>query len=305
MEKLLNYLITSEENGQTVEYFLKSKGYSRHLLICLKNSPFGISVGGKKVYVSHRLSAGEILTIRLEEPESSQNIVPTPMELNIVYEDEDLLVINKPAGLPVHPSQGHFDNTLANGMAYYFKQKGEPFVFRAINRLDRDTTGLMILARHALSGALLSEMVKNRQIHREYLAVVSGCTDEDGTITAPIARVDGSTIERCVDYERGEYACTHYHRVHYNPDSDCSLLSLKLETGRTHQIRVHLNYIGHPLFGDFLYNPDYRFINRQSLHSHRLTFHHPFQTEDKKDLVFEAPLPDDMQFVYGLRSPLG
>lgn len=302
MKKLLTYPITISDSGQTVEQFLKSRGYSRHLLIRLKQSPAGITIGGVKVYVTHVLKMGEILEIRLEEPESSQTIIPVPMDLDILYEDEDLLVVNKPAHLPVHPSQGHFDTTLANGMAYYFKQKEEPFVYRAVNRLDRDTTGLLILARHGLSGAILSEMVKNRQIRREYLAVVSGEAEVFGTVDAPIARAEGSTIERCVDFQKGETACTHYKRLHYNPDLDCSLLSLTLETGRTHQIRVHMKYIGHPLYGDFLYHPDYRFIKRQSLHSHCLSFSHPIT---KKDLVFQAPLPDDMQFVYGLRSPLG
>lgn len=302
MKKLLTYPIALSDSGQTVEQFLKARGYSRHLLIRLKQSPAGITIGGVKVYVTHVLKMGEILEIRLEEPESSQTIVPVPMDLDILYEDEDLLVVNKPAHLPVHPSQGHFDTTLANGMAYYFKQKGEPFVYRAVNRLDRDTTGLLILARHGLSGAILSEMVKNRQIRREYLAVVSGETDVFGTVDAPIARAEGSTIERRVDFQKGESACTHYKRLYYNPVLDCSLLSLTLETGRTHQIRVHMKYIGHPLYGDFLYHPDYRFIKRQSLHSYRLSFSHPIT---EKDLVFQAPLPDDMQFVYGLRSPLG
>ena len=303
MKKLLTYPISAATSGQTVEHFLREQGYSRHLIIHLKTTVMGISIGGVQVYITHVLKEGEILEIHLEEPESSLNIVPVPMDLDIVYEDEDLLVVNKPAGLPIHPSQGHFDTTLANGIAWYFQQKEEPFVYRAVNRLDRDTTGLLILARHGLSAAILSEMVKNRQIHRQYQAVVSGCPKGSGTVIAPIARVDGSTIERCVDFEHGEYACTHYQRLFYNPELDCSLLSLKLETGRTHQIRVHMKHLGHPLYGDFLYNPDYHLINRQSLHSWRLEFKHPLT---KKDLVFEAPLPDDMQFVfYGRRSPLG
>jgi len=302
MKKLLSYEIMEADSGQRVEEFLRKRGYSKHLLIRLKNDPDGITIGGVRVYVTHVLSSGEILEIRLKEPESSHNIVPVAMDLDILYEDEDLLVINKPAQLPVHPSQGHFDRTLANGIAWYFKEKGEPFVYRAVNRLDRDTTGLLILARHSLSGAILSEMVKNRQIHREYLAIVAGQTETSGTITAPIARVEGSTIERCVDFTHGEWACTHYRRLHYRPDLDVSLVSLTLETVRTHQIRVHMKHIGHPLLGDFLYHPDYRLIGRQSLHSYRLEFSHPII---KRDLVFTAPLPDDMQFVYGLRSPLG
>ena len=189
------------------------------------------------------------------------------MPLDIVYEDEDLFVINKPAGLPIHPSQGHYDHTLANGMAWYCAQHGEPFVYRAINRLDRDTTGLLILARHSLSAAILSEMVKNRQIHREYLAVATGKVPESGVIDAPISRVDGSTIERCVDFDRGEAARTHYRSVFYDPVTNCSP-------------------------GDFLYCPDFSLIRRQALHSHKLTFLHPLSGEE---MCFLAPLPADMK----------
>ena len=263
MKKILTYSITNDENGLSVGQFLKLKGYSKHLINRLKTIPMGISVADYQV--------------------------------STVYEDEDLLVINKPSGLPIHPSQGHFYNTLANGMAYYFQQKGEPFIYRAINRLDKDTSGLLILARHSFSAALLSKMVAEHQIHRQYLAIVRGEAPQEGTITAPIARTDDSTIERCVDFENGDYACTHFSRLHYNPSLDCSLLSLTLETGRTHQIRVHLKYIGYPLLGDFLYYPDFTSIKRQALHSHRLEFSHPL-TETR--LVFEAPIPEDMQFVF-------
>lgn len=299
MKKLLTYHITPPDISQTVEQFLRKQGYSKHLLIRLKQSPMGISIGGETVYSNHRLCEGEILEVRLEESTDSEHIVPVAMALDIVYEDEDLLVINKPAGLPVHPSQGHYEYTLANGMAYYFRQKGEPFVCRVVNRLDRDTTGLLIIARHGLSSAILSEMVKKRQIHREYLAVVSGITDARGCVDAPIARAEDSTIMRMVDPIRGEMACTHYLLVSYNPEIDCSLVSLTLETGRTHQIRVHMKYIGHPLLGDFLYNPDYRFIRRQALHSHRLAFNHPIT---KEPMAFEAGLPEDMKFIYPLDS---
>lgn len=253
----------------------------------------GLTIGGEPVYSNRRLQEGDTLEVRLTERDNSETIVPTAMELDIVYEDEDLLVVNKPAGLPIHPSQGHHENTLANGMAYYFRQKGEPFVYRVINRLDRDTTGLLIVARHGLSCAILSEMVKNRQIHREYLAVVSGRTDDCGSIDAPIARVDGSTIMRQVDLVKGEQALTYYRLVRYYPSMDCSLVALTLGTGRTHQIRVHMKYMGHPLLGDFLYNPDYRFIQRQALHSHRLEFQHPVTGQQMK---FEAELPCDMRF---------
>lgn len=271
-----------------MECFLKKKGCSRKLITHLKNTPLGITVDGSLAYTTHILQAGELLTICILEVTSSETIVPAPMDLNIVYEDQDILVLDKPAGLPIHPSQGNFYNTLANGLAWYFSQKGEEFIYRAINRLDRDTTGLLIIARHLLSACILSHMVKERQIQREYVAVASGLLPEKGIITAPIARVPGSTIERCVDFMYGEYACTHFTRIGYNQAADCSLASIRLETGRTHQIRVHLSHIGHPLPGDFLYNPDYRFVKRQALHSHRLVFRHPV-TGEKMEFVSKLP----------------
>ena len=291
IKKTLQYKITEKDQGKTVEQFLRSKGYSHRLVVKLRNSPTGLTIGGELAFTIHRLQAGEILIATLEE-ENSQNIVPVELPLNIVYEDEDILVVNKDAGVPIHPSQGHFDHTLANAVAWYYQSKGQTLVYRAINRLDRDTTGLLILARHSLSAAILSEMVKNRQIHREYLAVATGKVPESGVIDAPISRVDGSTIERCVDFDRGEAARTHYRSIFYDPVTNCSLVSLKLETGRTHQIRVHLKYLGHPLPGDFLYCPDFSLIRRQALHSHKLTFLHPLSGEE---MCFLAPLPADMK----------
>ncbi|RGY98710.1 RluA family pseudouridine synthase [Clostridium sp. AM58-1XD] len=288
------YTISEQDAGQTAEQFLRSQGYSKNLIVQLRKNPMGITMDGELIYTTRRLLKGDRLSILLTEEESSANIVPSAMPLDVVYEDGDILIINKAAGVPIHPSQGNFSNTLANAAAWYFQQKQEPFIYRAVNRLDRDTTGLLILARHSLAACILSEMVARREIHREYLAVAEGRVPDAGTISAPIARVDGSTIERCVDFETGEAAVTHYRCLRYNATYDCSLVSLRLETGRTHQIRVHMKYIGHPLPGDFLYNPDYRLIGRQALHSCRLSFLHPIT---KKELHFEAPLPDDMKFV--------
>ena len=180
----------------------------------------------------------------------------------------------------------------ANAVAWYYSQKGEPFTYRAINRLDRDTTGLLILARHMLSACVLSNDMLNRRIKREYRAIVCGRTMDTGTINAPIARVEGSTIERQVDFGKGESACTHYRRIAYNERLDLSLISLWLETGRTHQIRVHMKSTGHPLPGDFLYHPDYRHISRQPLHSYRLGFTHPVTGQS---MEFTAGLPKDME----------
>lgn len=289
-KRTLQYRITKSDTYSNIHELLKAHGYSSTVIRHLKETENGIQRNGVWARVYEPLASGDTVTILLTEEASSENIVPTPLPLDIVYEDEDLLIINKPAGMPIHPSQGNYDNTLANACAYYFQQKGEPFIYRCINRLDRNTTGLLIIARHAYSASLLSSMVAKREIHREYLALATGLVPDSGVIEAPIARVDGSTIEREVNFETGEFARTHYRRLEYK--NGYSLVSLKLDTGRTHQIRVHMKYIGHPLPGDFLYNPDYSVIRRQALHSYRLTFTHPITG---KELQFTAPLPDDMK----------
>lgn len=295
MTRTLTYRIDAASSGLSLEQYLKRIGCSRNVLSRLKSFPDGLSVNGVPVFASCLLSEGDQISLTLPPDRSSEQIQPVPMDLDVVYEDQDLMVINKGPDMPVHPSQGNHGNTLANGIAWHFFQKGEPFVFRAVSRLDRDTTGLLILAKHMLSASLLSSMVEKRQVRREYLALVRGLLPEQGTVDAPIARAEGSVIRRTVDREKGESARTHYRRLLYRPDLDLSLASLRLETGRTHQIRVHMAYIGHPLPGDFLYCPDYSLITRQALHSHALTFSHPIT---KKELHFEAPLPDDMKFIY-------
>ena len=290
MKRIFKYTIPIEYEGHTLLSFLKDKRYSSQIITHLKRTENGILLNSERGRVRDILHTGDELTIQLVEQEASENIVPTNLPLDIVYEDEDILVINKAANTPIHPSQGNYDNTLANAVAYYYKQKREYFTYRCINRLDRDTTGLLIIAKNMYSASLLSEMVAAREIHREYLAIATGETPKNGTIIAPIARVDGSTIERCVNEEQGDYACTHYKRIAYK--NGYSLVSLKLETGRTHQIRVHMKHIGHPLPGDFLYNPDYSVIERQALHSHKLTLRHPISGEL---LEFVADLPEDMK----------
>ena len=307
----MTYLIQQQDIQKTVEQFLLSNGYSAALIRRLRHTEQSILKNGSPVYTTYRLDEGDSLTVTLPEEHGSENIVPVPMDLDIRYEDRDLLVVNKAAGIPIHPSQGNHDNTLANGIAWYLGEKGEAATYRAINRLDRDTTGLLILARHALSACMLSEMVRTHAIRRCYLAAASGLVPPEGVIDAPIARTCDSTIERCVDFERGDSARTHYRTLCYNRDTDCSLVELRLETGRTHQIRVHMKHIGHPLPGDFLYNPDYRLIGRQALHSWQLDFIHPIK---KEPLHFEAPLPEDMRRLFGQetntvppiqRSPFG
>ena len=292
MKRIFNYTIPTEYNNHTLLSFLKDKLYSSQIITHLKRTENGILLNGKWGRVRDILHTGDMLTINLIETESSENIIPTNLPLDIVHEDEDILVVNKPADMPIHPSQGNYDNTLANAVAYYYQQKNETFTYRCINRLDRDTTGLLIIAKHMYSASLLSEMVASREIHREYLAIATGEVPKEGIIIAPISRVDGSTIERHVDELQGDYACTHYKSLAYN--NGFSLVSLKLETGRTHQIRVHMKHIGHPLPGDFLYNPDYSVIKRQALHSHKLSFKHPITGVD---MEFVAELPKDMKTI--------
>ena len=293
MNRQLIYEISQEFNNYTIENFLKAHGYSSANITAIKKMPNNIVIDGEWVHMNRKLLAGETLTVNISEDESSEKIPPVKMDLDIVYEDEDIIVINKPAGLSIHPSLNHYEDSLANGLAYYYEAQGKAFIFRCANRLDKNTSGLTVIAKHLVSGNILSTMVKNRQFHREYYAIVRGhLAESKGTIDAPIGRVSDSIITRQVDFEKGERAVTHYKVI--EEKNGHSLVSIHLETGRTHQIRVHFKYIGHPLIGDHLYNLDMEWINRQALHSHKISFAHPIT---KKAMEFVAPLPKDMQFV--------
>ena len=298
MERIFEFIIEETAVSETIRDFLKTHGFSTQNIIALKKMPESILVNGKWEYVSYCLKKNDRLTIHLQEQAGSEKILPVSLPLEIIFEDEDILVLNKPAGMPIHPSQNNYDNTLANAVAYYYESKNVPFIFRCTNRLDRDTTGLTVLAKNMVSANLLSEMVRNRTMHREYLAIVDGVIpDSKGTVTAPIARTADSTIERCVDFEHGESAVTHYQKLETSENN--TLLLLALDTGRTHQIRVHMKHLGYPLIGDFLYNPDTRLISRQALHSYRLSFLHPIKGAT---LSFTAPLPSDMRNAMNISS---
>lgn len=291
MERIFEYQITAAEEGRKIGDFLREKGYSRHLLRQLKETEDGLLRNAQPTFTTVALKAGDRIRVRLlEKAEGSEAIMPAPLPFEIVYEDEDLLVVNKPADMPIHPSFQNHGNTLADALTWHYQQHGEDFVYRCINRLDRDTTGLLIVAKHLLSASILSDMVGKREIHREYLAIVKGIPPENGTISAPISRKKGSAILREVNFETGEPAVTHFARLEIR--NGLSLVSLKLKTGRTHQIRVHMGYIGCPLIGDYLYYPECSRISRQALHSHRLSFLHPITG---KALSFTAPLPEDMK----------
>ena len=290
MNRTLTYAITQNEHKTKIEHFLRDKGYSRQLLIALKQDTDSVFVNGQPRYMNERLVDGDKLTINIREDEISEKIEPINLPLNILYEDEDIIVINKPAGMPIHPSINNYGNTLANALAYYYECQNKPFIFRCTNRLDRDTSGVTIIAKNQLSSGILSTMVMNREVSREYLAIVKG-TDlpDSGTINAPIGRMPGSIIERRIDFKDGETAITHYRVIERK--NGHSLVSLNLETGRTHQIRIHMKFLGYPLIGDYLYNPDMEHIQRQALHSYRMAFVHPISGEP---MEFCASLPLDM-----------
>ncbi len=290
MERILTYPVPPLEEGLCVAQFLKKRRYSSANITDLKKMEESILINGSPAFMVARLHAGDVLTVRIRELVSSPKIPPSPIPLNIVYEDEDLLVVNKPADMPIHPSMHNYTNSLGNAAAWYFAQQNCPFVFRCINRLDHNTSGLTIIAKHLVSGSILSSMVKGREIHREYLGIVRGTlTPPSGTITAPLGRKPGSIIERTIDFENGESAVTHYQAIAVR--NGHTLVRLHLETGRTHQIRIHMKYLGHPLIGDSLYNPDMEWIQRQALHSYRLCFTHPITGEA---MEFTSPLPKDM-----------
>ena len=294
MERIITYHIDARAGGLRTEQFLRRRGYSCQNLTQLKKMPESILINGVWSYMRTPLSAGDTLTVHIRETESSPNIPPVDLPLCIVYEDEDIIVVNKPTGMPVHPSLNNYRNSLANALMYYYQQQGKPFIFRCTNRLDRDTSGLTVVAKHMVSSGILSAMTARHKIRREYLAIVRGhVTPPSGTIDAPIGRAGTPLIERRIDFEHGERAVTHYRVV--KEKNGHSLVSLVLETGRTHQIRVHMKYLGFPLVGDYLYNPDMEYIQRQALHSHSLAFRHPITGEDLK---FTADLPEDMLRIF-------
>ena len=290
MERILNYTISAADEGMIVLDFLRKHGFSRHILTAMKADREALSLNGQKAGGSDSFFPAVIIF----ESDSSKPFPPTAssqrlLNIPVLYEDEDILVVNKPADMPVHPSLGNYTNTLANGVAAYLETKGESCPFRCINRLDRDTSGALILAKNALSAAILSVQMRNRQISRPYLAVVEGIPRQSGTISAPISRAADSVIERRIDFENGESAITHYQLLEVK--NNHSLLEIHLETGRTHQIRVHMGYIGHPLPADYLYNPVYDTFKRQPLHSLQLKFCHPITGTP---MCLMAPVPEDM-----------
>lgn len=293
MKRTFIYQITEEDAGKTVGTFLLEHEYTPTCIKFLKKAAGLITVNGVWEFVNKPLKENDILETVFLDEESSENVPSVEMPLDIVYEDEDILVLNKMANLPIHPTKGYEYTNLANGVVYYYEKQGIPFVFRSVNRIDKDTTGLVIIAKNMLSGSILGESMRNRGIHRTYLAVTEGELPEKGTIDLPIGRREGSAVERCID-ENGAKAVTHYERLKYK--NGHSLAKVSLETGRTHQIRLHMRAIGHPLPADVLYNPNFQVIRRHALHSWKLEFEHPIT---KEKMYFEQELPEDMKKILG------
>lgn len=290
MERILTYKAEKNYIGKNLKTLLK-QGFkmSTSLIIVLKRSEDGICVNGERKHVDYVLKDGDEIVLTMRES-SSISIEPVKIELEIVYEDEDILIVSKPPHMPTHPSQGHHCDTLANGLAYYFKSKGEDRVFRAVNRLDKDTSGLMAIAKNGHAHARLCGEIKDGELRRRYTAIVCGDISADGKVDAPIGRADGSAIKREVRAD-GQRAVTNYRVL--KRLGEYTLLDLELETGRTHQIRVHMAHIGHPLLGDWLYGKeDKNLFERQALHSCFISF---LQPVTGKRLEFEIKTAPDMQ----------
>lgn len=232
----------------------------------------------------------DVITVNLDFEEQSENIVPTQMSLDIIFEDDAFLILNKPAGIAVHPSILHYEDSLSNGVKFYFNSIGLKRKIRPVNRLDLNTSGLIIFAKNEYVQECLIQQMNNHILKKEYIAIVSGHFDTpNGTINLPIARKENSIIERCIS-PNGQEAITDY-SVLYELD-DYSIVKCSLKTGRTHQIRVHMAAIGHPLLGDSLYGISSNWINRQALHSYKISFIHPISHETLK---FVCELPEDMK----------
>lgn len=290
MDNILTFKIGSEDEGSKLREFLKFKcNFSSRFC---RVSAYGknIFVNGNVVKLSYILKDQDIVEIKLNK-EESQNIEPEPIDLDIVYEDQDIIVINKPPFIVVHPTKSHPNNTVANGLIHYFKEKGENCIVRLVNRLDMNTSGLLIVAKNQFSHMALQRDMNEETFKKQYLAISHGIFKEKkGTIDLPILNDENNGIKRTID-EKGQKSITHYEVVEEFNDSQ--LVKLTLETGRTHQIRIHLSHLGHPIFGDILYGTeDKEYIKRQALHAYKLQFPHP---RDNRIIELESELPTDMK----------
>lgn len=280
----ISFTVGENDDGKLLKVFLKSAcGVSTRTFTKLKKIPLGITRKGQLIKADEKVFAGD--EIVLKQVSEDNNIIPVKGSLDIVYEDSHIIIINKPASTPVHPTKIHQENTLANFLRYYSLEKGEDYTFRAVNRLDKDTSGLVLIAKDRHSAGILQK----QDIYKEYIAVCTGITPEKGTIDKPIKKSENSNMLRIIS-DDGDRAVTHFERIgcFYNS----SLVKLWLETGRTHQIRCHMSSIGHPLEGDDLYGGSLEKIERQALHCAKMKFFHPI---DGKVMELCCDIPEDMK----------
>ncbi|MED0980891.1 RluA family pseudouridine synthase [Bacillus paramycoides] len=286
----LKWTIQSVAEGILVREFLKTKGISKAALTDIKFHGGAIEVNGEHASVRHKLQAGEELQVFFPVEERSEGMIAENIPLCIVYEDDAVLVMNKEAYLSTIPSREHPSGSVANALLYHYDKQHLASTVHIVTRLDRDTSGLMLIAKNRFVHHLLSKQHQQKGVKRTYEAIVHGMIlEEVGTIDAPIGRKADSIIERTV-CEDGQRAVTHFKVMESFPNK--TRVALELETGRTHQIRVHMAHIGHPLLGDDLYGGQRDVMKRQALHSTSLTFYHPIL---EKEMTFTSSIPDDMQ----------
>ncbi len=286
----LKYVIKQTDNQKTINEIISSQ-------FDLSTRLYSKLIRNKKIYKNGKIADtrypttyNDIILIDLNIEEDTTNIIPIKMNLDIIYEDEWFLVINKPAGIPIHPSRLHYKDSLSNGVRYYFDSISLKKKIRPVNRLDLNTSGLVIFAKCEYIQEALSKQMTDGSFQKEYICIVEGIlTKKEDTIILPIGRKQGSIIERCV-YTNGQPSITHYKVL--KEFNNYSFLQCKLETGRTHQIRVHMQAIGHPIIGDTLYGNVSNLINRQALHSYKINYIHPIT---KEPLNFTSILPRDMK----------
>lgn len=288
--RTIEFTVTPEYDGKTVYTYLKGKAkISLALLRSLKRVENGILLAGEHTRTVDTVHTGDIITLNIPGDEvCADKVAVTRTDIDVVYEDEDILVVNKPAFLPIHESHNHQGDTLQNVVGAYLKSRGKAASFRAVGRLDKGTSGLVVCALNRYCAARLSG-----NIEKEYLAIACGEYRESGTVDVPIYRPDPMKTYRTADV-RGDRAVTHYSPV--KTGNGMTLLRIKLETGRTHQIRVHFAHLGTPLVGDTMYGTADERTGRQCLHCAKVSFVHPLTGER---IVCEAPLPEDMAEITG------
>ena len=297
MERRLRHVVTAEQEGQRVDAVLREVFHLTGSVIRrIKWLDDGILLEGKKAFVNEIVAPGQVLEVVVDDPAREANILPAPGEIHVVFEDEHLVVVNKQAGILVHPVVPEQVDTLGNFLLWYYQQSGQSgTLFHPVHRLDRGTTGLMVIAKHPSAQTALKNQLHTPDFQRRYLALTVGAPEpKSGTVDAPIQKDPNSAIAHRVHPE-GLPARTHYETVSLH--GDYALVRLILDTGRTHQIRVHMAHIGHPLVGDFLYGAeDKSIIERPALLSHSLSFLHPITAER---MEFVQPLPQDMERLVG------